>query len=389
MANPEHLEILKQGVGNWNSWIVEKRNNAPLFWPDLSEANLIAADLQGGVNLSGASLSGANLSGADFNAVNPFAANLSGVDLERANLPGANLIAANPFATNLSGASLSGASLSGANLSGANLSGANLSGADLSGADLSGADLSGAALFKTKLFGANLCGANLSESDIRYAKNVILDDTTIKDTHFSNKASDPWSVLRQKYTGPMLLFNLLFLIIFFGFNTVQTFTWTGINSLQAEISKSQQNLPIELEHYILQQSERMGLSQENSVTLAAKIKEKGTNLIQGITPCLEDECADPRPIWQIILNLHDSWWKAILTITLLAYNIFRAGFTYSIGLLRDAEERSSRSPTYASYKWWYKAHCYFMTPVLTVAILSILINGYDILVNTTVILPLQ
>jgi hypothetical protein len=53
MANPEHVEILKQG-GGWNKWRAEHRE----IIPDLI-----------GANLSGADLRGAHLRGADFTNV--------------------------------------------------------------------------------------------------------------------------------------------------------------------------------------------------------------------------------------------------------------------------------------------------------------------------------
>src|SRR5208337_4563741 len=81
MANPEQLEILKQGVEQWNKWREEHRDAKPdlggahlgsanlrgaiLFWADLSRADLSGADLSG-ADVGGANLSGANLSGADF-----------------------------------------------------------------------------------------------------------------------------------------------------------------------------------------------------------------------------------------------------------------------------------------------------------------------------------
>src|SRR6266540_3913322 len=113
MPNPEHVEILKHGLKEWNEW----REAHPVVGP-----NLIGTDL------SGADLRGADLSGAD-----------------------------------LSGADLSGADLIEANLSGANLSGADLRGADLRGADLSGADLRGADLSEAKLREAKLRGAIIDE----------------------------------------------------------------------------------------------------------------------------------------------------------------------------------------------------------------------------------
>jgi hypothetical protein len=87
MANPEHLQILKQGVEAWNQWLDRNRD----ITPDLTEVAL-------------------------------FRANLSGANLFRAHLGRAVLFRAN----------LSGANLTGANLTGANLTGANLTGGDLS-----------------------------------------------------------------------------------------------------------------------------------------------------------------------------------------------------------------------------------------------------------------
>jgi pentapeptide repeat protein len=59
MANPEHLEILKRGIKEWNIWRADHLD----VKPDLSEANLSGAILSG-ANLSGANLSGAILSRA-------------------------------------------------------------------------------------------------------------------------------------------------------------------------------------------------------------------------------------------------------------------------------------------------------------------------------------
>src|SRR5271166_6616550 len=98
MANPEHLEILKQGIVQWNNWREEH--------PDVSP-DLVSADL------NGAALRQTNLSAADL------------------------------YNANLGGADLSGADLNGVNLGGADLSGANLSGTDLYWAALREADLSG------------------------------------------------------------------------------------------------------------------------------------------------------------------------------------------------------------------------------------------------------
>jgi hypothetical protein len=62
MANPEQLQILKQGVEVWNQWRDQNRD----IRPDLGEADLRGANLRG-ANLLGADLTGANLANAILN----------------------------------------------------------------------------------------------------------------------------------------------------------------------------------------------------------------------------------------------------------------------------------------------------------------------------------
>jgi hypothetical protein len=113
MANPEHLEILEQGVLKWNYWRRERREEHSDIKPDLS----------------GADLSGADLSGAD----------LEGADLSEANLNGATL-----FGTRLAGANLFRAHLSGAHFSGANIRGADFREAKIGRAIFADVDLGSA-----------------------------------------------------------------------------------------------------------------------------------------------------------------------------------------------------------------------------------------------------
>jgi uncharacterized protein YjbI with pentapeptide repeats len=107
MANPEHLQILEQGVEAWNAW--RGRNGSII--PNLYRANL------GGADLSGAFLHGANLREADLSEANLSGADLSEAGLYRANFSGANLSGANLSETGLREVNFSGANLSGANLS--------------------------------------------------------------------------------------------------------------------------------------------------------------------------------------------------------------------------------------------------------------------------------
>jgi hypothetical protein len=121
MANPEHLEILTQGVEAWNAWRGQHRDIRP--------------------DLSGADLSGADLTGANLVVANLSSADLAGADLERADLSGAILSEANLKRDDLSGAILYRANLSGASLLQANLYHAILDSTNLSGANLNGANL--------------------------------------------------------------------------------------------------------------------------------------------------------------------------------------------------------------------------------------------------------
>jgi len=86
MANPEHLEILKQGAEVWKHW----RQEYPDIKPDLRGANFLGEILSNAI-LNGTVLSGANL----------FGANLSHAVLSGADLSGAVLLATDLFSVNL------------------------------------------------------------------------------------------------------------------------------------------------------------------------------------------------------------------------------------------------------------------------------------------------
>ncbi len=183
MANPEHVERLKQGVEAWNQW----RRIYPKILPDLSgcilkDANLSEANLRS-VNLSNAILRSADLSRADLQGASLIGAGLNDADLSGADLRDANLRDANLSNADLANAWFSYASFSGAYLPFANLSGADLSDANLSNANLSGADLSDAILSDAILSNANLSNADLSGADL---SSVNLSNTNLTDTNLSN-----------------------------------------------------------------------------------------------------------------------------------------------------------------------------------------------------------
>jgi len=154
MANPQHLEILKQGVKFWNEW----RTANPDIRPDFLQANLREKKLCG-IDLSRALLKGSDLGDS----------NLKGANLEEASLYNAYLIGATLDAANLKRAQLFSndflrASLVGADLSGANLSFAYLLTTDLSNAILRETNLEAASINRAALGGADFGRAKIGST---------------------------------------------------------------------------------------------------------------------------------------------------------------------------------------------------------------------------------
>ncbi len=189
MANPEHLKILKQGVGEWNKW----REENPDVDPDFHEADLRGADLGAvlreahlrGANLGRADLSGANLTGANLSFADLGHADLGHADLCRSNVRGAMLVGADLHQADLLAADLStwvmsegdSVGIGRAHLGDANLSGANLIWANLSGAYLRGADFTGARAGATIFANVDLSVARGIETIEHQGPSTISIDT--------------------------------------------------------------------------------------------------------------------------------------------------------------------------------------------------------------------
>lgn len=137
MANPEHLEILKQGVEVWNEWRIGNSVTPDLEEADLNNANLHSYVLTGS-NLRRAQLREANLVGAALQG-----AVLYNADLLRANFSFAQLNSADLRATASNGVNFQRANLIGADLTWSDLVNVNFTWADLSNADLTNAQLGG------------------------------------------------------------------------------------------------------------------------------------------------------------------------------------------------------------------------------------------------------
>src|ERR1039457_390175 len=175
MANPEHLEILKQSVDEWNKWreehsdVVPDLREAKLEGAKLSEAYLAKADLRQ-ANLKEAKLGEATLRQALL-----FKANLQSAEFRWADLGGALL-----WGANLRGAYLRETRLTATELRGANLTGADLGGASLIGAELSGADFTHATAWETIFADLDLSVAKGLETIKHYRPSTLGIDTIYK-----------------------------------------------------------------------------------------------------------------------------------------------------------------------------------------------------------------
>ncbi|MGB0561163.1 MAG: pentapeptide repeat-containing protein [Spirulinaceae cyanobacterium] len=174
MANPEHLEILAQGVEVWNEW----REQNPGIRPDLKTSSLQNIELQGvnfqfvnlqRVNFQNTSLQNSSCRFANFKGANLQNSLLQDAFLMDANLQGATFQGANLQSANLWGANLQNADLQNANLLCARLRSANLQYANLQNTFLERADLENADLREANLQNADFPGACLQETNLRLA----------------------------------------------------------------------------------------------------------------------------------------------------------------------------------------------------------------------------
>src|SRR5271157_4739088 len=178
MANPEHLEILLEGVTAWNRW--RKRNphirpwlaKAELEGRTLTQANFAWACLKE-AKLSGAILGRADLTGADLEG-----ADASHVAAARANFSLAHLRQIQLENADLSGAAFRGSQFRKARLVGANLKGSFLSGTRISRSSVDHADFTGAVIYEAAFIDLDLTRA-LGLDQCRHVGPSAIDRRTL------------------------------------------------------------------------------------------------------------------------------------------------------------------------------------------------------------------
>ena len=332
--DPKHLAKLIQGAEAWNAWRRIHRSIVP---------NLEAVDLSGksleNIYLAHANLERANLSNANLSGAILSYANLKGAKLSKAKANGAILVS-----TKLQGADLRSASFIGARLSFAELENAHLGAANFEGADLLHVELAKATLFRTNLRGASLRSANLGGidliainmegADLRNIRGLKLNRTFIRDARFSPRSPDLWSVLRRGYTGPKLIFNLLFLIAFLVPYVLKTAGWVGVNRVQGELDTMVTDLRTSAAN--LPENER----------LKADSLEWAISKIDQRLPSNNPENWQESRVWRLVVGMDRGWLALLTALSLIAYNICRAILTWFVAPMRDEEERSGHTPAY-------------------------------------------
>ena len=318
---------------------------ANVAWGNLAGAKLPGAHLVGAqlcdANLKGAILTDADLTGANLTMANLTGANLKGANLSMANLTGANLTEANLTWADLKGVNLTRADLTGANLAGPNLTKATLDRANLTRASLKGADLTGANLTHANLSDCDLTDAVLKQAvlvgaNLDGTRGIQLDSTYTRDAGFSAWARDPWSQLRRAYSGTLLAFHLLILAAFF-LPVAARVAWWRFAGLGADGA------------------------------------------------CALPDCR-PYALYEALLGVDRDPRAWALAVVLLTYNLVRALFTWWIGLLKAAEDRSGVSPSWRSYRELSLAHRFVMRPLITVALIYVALRLVDVL-RVVVYLP--
>jgi uncharacterized protein YjbI with pentapeptide repeats len=150
----------------------------------------------------------------------------------------------------------------------------------------------------------------------------VLDDTQIRNTRFSSRSADPWTTLRRSYSGPMFAIHFLLLVAFLLPLVSKTAFWVTIGRAEEAVN----------------QNEKV----QKLLEKVEPAQEKGTNIIEKTTgKSLHWE--ETRVGW-ILVGWHSGWLLFVLALCGIAYNGLRFWLTYKVGLLRDREQQSDRSP---------------------------------------------
>ncbi len=174
MANPEHVEILKQGVEAWNQW----RKDNPDIEPDLSEHEISPANFGATCFPSVQDLmeSEDDISNFNLNGMT----DLEGINLENSNLAGTKFYEVNLNHSNLRNTVLVNAEIMNSEMIRAKLDFANCNEIMIERTNMARADLMGADFIRAEIQTVNLTKALMWETDFERAIVVCSNLTKAK-----------------------------------------------------------------------------------------------------------------------------------------------------------------------------------------------------------------
>lgn len=158
LMNPEHYELAKKSIKEFNDWRAQNYD----VKPDLS-----GADLRG-LNLFKINFANANLAGADLRGATLISVEARNADLEHADLGGALLQNANFSMANMTRVNLKGANLTGAFMQDCSFVEADLSETDCTCTKFRNSNFTDATFYDCIVKGASFEGSNIDQANIFY-----------------------------------------------------------------------------------------------------------------------------------------------------------------------------------------------------------------------------
>jgi uncharacterized protein YjbI with pentapeptide repeats len=400
VTNEKAVEALGQGRVAWQAW----RESNPASRPDLSGAKVELDGSPGWWDFSGCVMTGCRLS-----CPGPLELDLRGSDFSRAEVAprstitglrldkGSILVGSRFAEVTIQGADFSSvilretsffrssmqrvrfggqltevdfgrAALTNVDLRDCELLGCNLASAKVHESDFDNARLHvapgggvpttlescvlrGCSFADTDFTGCSVKSAVIADSDLRRAKGLVLDETVLIGTPTSADAKDDWSVLRRSYTGANMVFNLIAMMVFFAPFIFQTLYWSSFNQAQLELIRGLGAAEVELARIPAGEVHAKAIK-----ALQASIDPQFQRCLLGPGGAAASDSPSCRPIWQILLGLHEGWWAVVLSLTLLVYNMARLTLTWFVAPLRDEEVRTWHAPKRAAYAWMIHLH---------------------------------
>jgi len=302
----------EERLKEWNEWVesaLERREFVHLEGANLAQRHLERVGMPC-----------AHLEQANFCKAHCKHARLIQTHLEGANLLRARFDRAIFFQAHMGKASLWEGHFEGAYLVEAHLEGASLREARFDDANLAGAHLGGTRLVE----------AVFDRADLRGATGLRFDENSVLRTRIRGNAPDPWSVLRRKYTGPWFFCHLLLLVLFFAPYAGRVLALSAVAHGQMWIQEKSHRVAEILDEH----------SPGTSVPARAMLEQADAEF--------HARFRQVSALW-VLIGGTTGRWAVSFGIVVAAYNALRFVLTLRVGMLRDAEERSSVTPRLIEY----------------------------------------